>query len=381
MMKRKIRMGMVGGGPGSFIGGVHRMAARLDGRIEFACGAFSRNPELNRSMAKELFIPESKCYSSFAEMYEKEKQLPPGERMDFVAIATPNVTHFDAAMGALENGFHVMCDKPMTYTLDQAMKLRDKVRETGLVFALMHNYSAYPMVRQAKEMIAAGKIGKLRKIIAEYDLGWLAAPNAGKQAAWRCDPKQSGIAACTGDIGTHAEHLLEFISGLRITDLCADLSTFVEGRKLDDDGTILLRFDNGARGVIEISEVASGEENQFKVRFYGTEGSLEWFQQQPENLIFRSNSAPMMVYRRSWAEFCPDLACDTRLPAGHPEGFIEAFANIYSDFAKAIEAHDEGRAYTPSFPTVDDGVRGMNFITTVVKSSKSDSKWTPLEKI
>ena len=369
-MNRKLRMGMVGGGPGAFIGGVHRAAARLDGKIDLVCGAFSTKPENNKAMAAELFLPEEKCYNSYKEMFEKESQLPEGERMDFVAVTTPNSTHFPIAMAALEHGFHVVCEKPMTFTLDEAIALRNKVRETGLVFALMHNYSAYPMIRQMKKMIADGKIGTLRKIVATYDLGWLAAPNAGKQATWRIDPKFSGAAACVGDIGTHAEQLIEFTTGLKITELAADLATFVEGRTLDDDATILLRFNNGAKGVIECSEVACGEENQFKLRVYGSEGSFEWSQQEPENLILRTNDAAMKTLRRGWAELDPSVQAMVRLPAGHPEGFFEAFANIYNEFATAVAAKMDGTEYAGLFPTEDAGVRGMNFIETVVSSAK-----------
>ena len=377
-MKRKIKMGMVGGGPGAFIGGVHRAAARLDGLIDVVCGAFSQDPAKSKSMAGELFIPESRCYGDYMEMFDRELQLPVGERMDFVAITTPNAFHFKIAMEALKRGFHVLCDKPMTLSLAEAKELRERVRETNLLFCLMHNYSGYPMVRQAKIMVGEGKLGKIRKVVVEYDLGWLAAPNAGKQALWRCDPRFSGICACIGDIGTHAEHLAGYITGLKITELCADLSTFVEGRQLDDDGTVLLRFDSGARGVIEACEVASGEENQFKIRIYGSTGSLEWSQQTPESLIWRSNDQAMRVLRRSWAEMDPSVLSCCRLPAGHPEGFIEAFANIYTDFAKASNARNTGVDYTPSYPTVDDGVGGMAFIETVFKSHNSDQKWTPM---
>lgn len=372
---------MVGGGPGAFIGGVHRAAARLDGKIDLVCGAFSTKPENNKAMAAELFLPEEKCYNSYKEMFEKESQLPEGERMDFVAVTTPNSTHFPIAMAALEHGFHVVCEKPMTFTLDEAIALRNKVRETGLVFALMHNYSAYPMIRQMKKMIADGKIGTLRKIVATYDLGWLAAPNAGKQATWRIDPKFSGAAACVGDIGTHAEQLIEFTTGLKITELAADLATFVEGRTLDDDATILLRFNNGAKGVIECSEVACGEENQFKLRVYGSEGSFEWSQQEPENLILRTNDAAMKTLRRGWAELDPSVQAMVRLPAGHPEGFFEAFANIYNEFATAVAAKMDGTEYAGLFPTEDAGVRGMNFIETVVSSAKQNGAWMALKDL
>lgn len=380
-MKRKLRMGMVGGGPGAFIGGVHRAAARLDGKIELVCGAFSTKPENNKAMASELFLPEEKCYNSYQEMFEAESRLPEGERMDFVAVTTPNSTHFPIAMAALEHGFHVICEKPMTFTLEEALALRDKVRETGLVFALMHNYSAYPMIRQMKKMIEDGKIGTLRKIVATYDLGWLASPNAGKQATWRVDPKFSGAAACVGDIGTHAEQLIEFTTGLKITELAADLATFVDGRTLDDDATIMLRFYNGAKGVIECSEVACGEENQFKLRVYGSEGSFEWSQQEPENLIMRTNDAAMKTLRRGWAELDPSVQAMVRLPAGHPEGFFEAFANIYNEFASAVAAKMDGTEYAGLFPTEEAGVRGMNFIASVVSSAKQNGAWVTLKDL
>jgi predicted dehydrogenase len=371
-------MGMVGGGPGAFIGAVHRAAARLDGKIELVCGAFSTNAQSNKSMASELFIPEEKCYDTYMEMFESESKLPLGERMDFVAITTPNATHFEIAMAALEHGFHVVCEKPMTLNLEQALILRDKVKETGLVFALMHNYSAYPMVRQMKAMIEKGTLGKLRKIVASYDLGWLAAPNAGKQATWRVNPKFSGAAACVGDIGTHAEQLIEFTTGMKIAEVSADLATFVEGRLLDDDATVMLRFANGAKGVIELSEVACGEENQFKLRVYGSEGCLEWSQQEPENLVLKTNDNAMKTLRRGWAELDDSVKALIRLPAGHPEGFFEAFANIYTDFANAVAAKMDGREYAGMFPTEEAGVRGMNFIEKVVQSSRENGKWLAL---
>ncbi len=378
-MKRRIRMGMVGGGPGAFIGGVHRVAARFDGQIELVCGAFSQDAAKNKSMAAELFLPEEKCYPDYKTMIETESKLPEGERMDFISITTPNNTHFDIAMAALDHGFHVVCEKPMTLTSEQAKKLQAKVKETGLVFVLMHNYSAYPMIRQMRKMIADGVLGDLRKIVASYDLGWLAAPNAGKQAVWRTNPKFSGIAACVGDIGTHAEQLIEFTTGLKIAELAADLATFVEGRTLDDDATIMLRMSNGSKGVIELSEVACGEENQFKLRVYGSLGCLEWSQQSPENLCLKTNDAPMKIIRRGWAGMDDDIKGMVRLPAGHPEGFLEAFANIYADFTKAFIAYKEGKVYNGAYPTVEDGVREMVFIEKVVESSKNNGAWTKVE--
>ena len=375
-MKRRIRMGMVGGGPGAFIGGVHRVAARFDGQIELVCGVFSQDEAKNKSMADELFLPVEKCYPDYKTMIEKESQLPEGERMDFLSITTPNNTHFEIAMAALEHGFHVVCEKPMTLTSEQAKQLKAKVQETGLVFVLMHNYSAYPMVRQMRKMIADGVLGDLRKIVASYDLGWLAAPNAGKQAVWRTNPKFSGIAACVGDIGTHAEQLIEFTTGLKIAELAADMATFVEGRTLDDDATIMLRMNNGAKGVIELSEVASGEENQFKLRVYGSLGCLEWSQQTPESLSLKTNDAPMKIIRRGWAGMDDDIKGMIRLPAGHPEGFLEAFANIYADFTKAFLAYKEGKVYDGCYPDVEAGVREMVFIEKVVESAKNNGAWT-----
>lgn len=378
-MKRRVRMGMVGGGPGAFIGGVHRMAARLDGKIELVCGAFSRDPEKSRGMAKELFLPEERCYPDFATMFAREAALPEGERMDFVAIVTPNNVHYPAASAALGSGFHVVCDKPMTYTLDEARALLDEVTASGRLFMLTHNYSAFPMVRQMRKLVADGELGAVRKVVAEYDLGWLAAENAGKQAAWRVDPAQSGKAACVGDIGTHAEHLIEFVTGLRIESVCADLSTFVPGRRLDDDASILLRLENGARGVIEASEVATGEENQFSLRVYGQKASLTWWQQKPEELVWRTNDGPMRILRRSWVGMDESLVPLTRLPAGHPEGFIEAFANLYSAFADAVADVWAGR--TPpadAFPGAEAGWRGMSFVNAVVESSAADARWTPV---
>ena len=380
-MQRKLKMGMAGGGPGAFIGEVHRIASRLDGKIELVCGTFSTDPEKNRSMAEKLFLPEGKCYPDYETMFREESRLPEGERMDFVAVTTPNVTHFRIASAALEHGFHVVCEKPVTWNLEEALRLQELVRETGLIFALMHNYSAYPMIRQMRRMIETGKIGYIRKVVASYDLGWLAAPNAGKQARWRVNPQFSGIAACVGDIGTHAEHLIEFVTGLKISELSADLSTFVTGRVMDDDASILLHFENGAKGIIELSEVACGEENRFNLRVYGSDGCLEWNQQTPENLIWKSNDTPMRVLRRGWAGIDDAVNKLSRLPAGHPEGFIEAFANIYNEFAEALYARMEGRDYKGLFPSVDSGVRGMNFIENAVRSSENHGQWRKLNLI
>ncbi|MDD3116941.1 MAG: Gfo/Idh/MocA family oxidoreductase [Victivallaceae bacterium] len=380
-MKRKIRMGMVGGGPGAFIGAVHRAAARLDGKIDLVCGAFSSSHEKGLKTSNELFLPENRCYPDYETMFEYENDLPESERIDCVAIVTPNHTHFDIAMKALENGFHVICDKPMTVNLTQAKALAEKVKATGLIFCLTHNYTAYPMIKQAKAMIESGEIGEIRKVITEYPQGWLASAieDTNKQAGWRVDPAKTGISCCMADIGSHAENLTEYISGLKITELCADLGTFVLGRNLDDDGSVLLRFDNGARGIIFASQIATGEENALKIRIYGTRGAIEWAQESPETLLLKYNDKPRQLLRRGWsgAEVANELS---RLPAGHPEGFIEAFANIYSAFANAIIARvDFDDKFIPDFPSVDDGVRGVAFIEAVVASSKSPDKWLRFE--
>lgn len=367
---------MVGGGPGAFIGGVHRTAARLDGKIELVCGAFSSDPAKSKAMAEELFLPAGRCYDSYDAMFAAESKLPPGERMDFVSIVTPNVRHFDIAMKALEHGFHVVCDKPMTFNFEQAQTLHKKVRESGLLFCVMYNYTAYPMVKQAKAMVASGVFGELRKIIVEYSLGWLAAPNAGKQATWRVDPKQAGGTACMGDIGTHSENLIHYVTGLEVDTLCSDLSTFVEGRSLDDDGSVLMRFKGGAKGIIHASEVYTGEENRFSLKVCGAKGSFVWNQETPDELTVKTNDAPMQTLRRGWAGNVPEIGKFIRIPAGHPEGFLEAFANIYSEFANAVDARLNGKSYQADFPTADDGLQGMLFLKRVIESSKSDVKWT-----
>jgi len=381
-MSRKIRMGMVGGGRGAFIGAVHRMAAALDGEIELVCGAFSSNPKKSKLSGKDLYLPKDRVYGSYAEMIEKEKTLPEGVRMDFISIVTPNHVHFGPAKMALENGFHVVCDKPLSFNMKEAKALSKLVKKTGLIFALTHNYTGYPMVKQAKMMVQKGKIGKVRKVVVEYPQGWLSTfleKSDQKQAAWRTDPKRSGIAGAMGDIGTHAENLAEYITGLKIKRMCADLSIIVEGRKLDDDGNVLLEFENGAKGILFASQISAGEENNLKIRIYGEKAGLEWCQQEPNTLWVKWLDKPMEMLRTGVGNLYPESAAHTRLPAGHPEGYLEAFANIYRNFAKCVQARIAGKKpnklYT-DFPTVDDGVRGMHFIEKVVASSKSKQKWT-----
>lgn len=378
-MKRKIRMGMVGGGADGFIGAVHRMAAQIDSQIELVCGAFSSNAEKSKSFGKSLFLSDDRAYRSFEEMILKESQLDVSIRMDFVAIVTPNHLHFAPAKLALENGFHVICDKPVTFDLEQALELQKLVKQTGLIFALTHNYTGYPMVKQARKMVRENQLGKIRKIIVEYPQGWMATrieESGQKQASWRTDPTKAGIACAMGDIGTHAENLAEYITGLKITELCADLTSFVEGRVLEDDGNILVHFDNGAKGILHCSQISVGEENALNIRIYGEKGGLEWHQQEPNTLIVKWLDKPTEHYRTGGNYLTAIAQAATRLPAGHPEGYLEAFANIYLNFAKAINERLMGNiANNFDFPTIADGVRGMQFINKVVESNATNQKW------
>ncbi len=387
-MKRKLRMGMVGGGKDAFIGAIHRIAANMDGLIELCCGALSINPEIAKDSGQSLFLPEDRIYLTYDEMIKKESQLPAEKRIDFITIVTPNFAHFAPAMMALENGFNVVIEKPMTFTLDEAKQLKKKVEETGLILCLTHTYSGYPMVKQAKQMIKNGALGKIRKVWVEYPQGWLSKlteREGNAQAAWRTDPKKSGKSGCMGDIGTHAAHLAEYISGLKITHLCADLKVMVEGRALDDDGNVLLRFDNGATGVLMASQVAAGEENALKIRVYGEKGAVEWAQQEPNTLIVKWLDQPTQILRAggNYGDRLSSYAThNCRTPGGHPEGYLEAFGNIYKNFATTLSAKIEGKEPPKEaldFPGADDGVRGMAFIDNVVKSNESLEKWTFFE--
>ncbi len=374
-------MGMVGGGRGAFIGAVHRMAAALDGQIELVCGAFSSDPEKSKASGKDLYLPSDRVYGSYEEMIEKEKALPEGERMDFISIVTPNHVHHGPAKLALENGFHVVCDKPLAFSMEEAAELELLVEKTGLLFALTHNYTGYPMVKQARAMVQNGDLGVIRKIVVEYPQGWLSTKleaTEQKQASWRTDPSRSGIAGAMGDIGTHAENLAEYITGLQISELCADLTTFVEGRPLDDDGNVLLRFNNGAKGVLHASQISAGEENDLNIRVYGTKAGLEWRQMEPNTLIVKWLDKAKEVYRTGVGDLYPVAQAHTRIPAGHPEGYLEAFANIYRNFAYCLQARLQGKdpdSVYQDFPTVSDGVRGMLFIQRSVESSESKEKW------
>jgi predicted dehydrogenase len=380
-MTQKLKMGMVGGGRDAFIGGVHRMAARLDGRIELVAGAFSSDAAKSRASGEDLGLDPSRVYPDYETMAAAEAKLPESERIDFVSIVTPNHVHFPPAKTFLEAGFHVVCDKPMTYDLAEAKALRDLVKSTGKVFALTHNYTGYPMVKEARELIRNGDLGKILKVVAEYPQGWLIQPidaEGQKQAAWRTDPSKTGASSCIGDIGTHAENLGRYITGLEIDELCADFTTFVPGRRLEDDGNLLVRYQGGARGVLYASQVSVGEENDLSVRVYGTKASLEWHQEHPNELTVKYPDAPRKIYRRG-NSYVSDIAKRfTRLPFGHPEAFIEAFANIYLEAARAIEAVKEGKSIPADvdYPTVEDGVLGMAFIATAVASAKNGSTWT-----
>ncbi len=380
-MKRKIKMGMVGGGTGAFIGEVHRMAARLDGYIDLVCGAFSSNPKKSKASGKALFLPADRVYKSYYEMFQQEALLPEGERMDFVSIVTPNHLHFEPAKLALQSGFHVVCDKPVTFNLEEAKELKKIINKEQRLFALTHNYTGYPMVKEAKAMVVADRLGKLRRCIVEYPQGWLSTrleATGQKQADWRTDPKKSGKAGAIGDIGTHAENLLAYITGLEITHVCADLNTFVKGRKLDDDGAILLKLEDGAKAILLASQIAAGEENNLRIRIYGEKGGLDWSQQNPNTLYYRTLNKSMQVLRTGVGQQAKTTQAAIRIPAGHPEGFLEAFANIYKNFALTISQHLEGKklkAINTDFPTIDDGIRGMRFIDRVVASAQSDQKW------
>ena len=384
-MNRKLRMGMVGGGKDAFIGAIHRLAANMDGLIEVCCGALSINPDIAKDSGRSLFLPEDRIYLNYEEMITKESQLPADKRMDFVTIVTPNFAHFAPAMMALDHGFHVVIEKPIAFTLDEARQLHQKVQETGLILCLTHTYSGYPMVKQARAMVAAGVLGKIRKVWVEYPQGWLSKLSereGNAQAAWRTDPKKSGKAGAMGDIGTHAAHLAEYITGAEITHLCADLNALVEGRLLDDDGNVLLRMSNGARGVLMASQVAAGEENALKIRVYGEKGGLEWAQHEPNTLLVKWLDQPTQILRAggNYGDRLSSFAThNCRTPGGHPEGYLEAFANIYRNFALTLSARIDGTTPTAEmldFPNTNDGLRGMAFIDNVVASAASDVKWT-----
>jgi predicted dehydrogenase len=376
-------MGMIGGGPGAFIGAVHRIAANMDGEIELVCGAFSSDPKKSKQAGEQLYLPSDRVYGSYKEMIKSEAKLSANERMDFVSIVTPNHVHFEPAKLALENGFHVVLDKPMTFTLKEAKELKEIVKKTGNLLCLTHTYTGYPMIKQAKQVVKSGVLGKIRKVYVEYPQGWLSTFLEGsdqKQAAWRTDPKRSGIAGCMGDIGTHAFNMAEYVSGLKVTKICADLNIVVKGRKLDDDGAVLMKFDNGASAVLFASQIAAGEENNVKVRVYGEKGGVEWQQNDANTLVVKWLDKPAEILRAggNYPYLSSFALHNCRTPGGHPEGYLEAFANHYRNFALCVKAKMDKKRPEPEwldYPGVDEGVRGMAFIENVVASGKTKEKW------
>lgn len=384
-LNRKLRMGMVGGGRGAFIGSVHRMAAALDGKIELVAGAFSSDPEKSRLSGEDFMLAPSRVYSSYQEMAEKEAALPEDERIDFVSIVARNDLHYDVSKTFIEAGFNVICEKPLAFSHEQGVQLAEVVEASGKVFALTHNYTGYPMVKEAKAMVADGKLGRILKIVAEYPQGYaitaLKDEEDGAISNWRMDPGVSGVSNCMGDIGSHAENLARYITGLEIDELAAELTTFISGRPLDDDGNLLIRYKGGAKGVLYASQISTGDENNLNIRVYGTEASLEWHQEHPNELIVKFAEQPRQIHRRGNVyngEVCGKY---TRLPFGHPEAFIEAFANVYLGAAEAIADEVSGTYTGPDgydFPTVADGVEGMAFIEAAVNSSKNNAAWTKL---
>ncbi len=367
-----IRLGMVGGGKDAFIGGVHRIAARLDGTYRLVAGALSSTPDKARASGEALGLP--RVYDDWASMLAGERALPEDERIEAVSVVTPNHVHHPVAKAFADAGIHVICDKPLAVNAGQADELVRTTDASGVVFGVTYNYTGYPMVRQARAMVRDGRLGELRKVIIEYNQGWLAdaLENEGvKQAEWRTDPARSGAAGAIGDIGSHAENLVSTVTGLELEAICADLTTFVPGRRLDDDGNLLLRFRGGARGVLIASQVQVGDENDLRLRVYGSDGALTWHQEQPNRLWFAPNGAPPQLLTRNGPGLHGDALAAARIPPGHPEGYLEAFANVYAEIASAI------RGGTGDFPTVRDGARGVRFIETTVASAASDAKWTP----
>lgn len=384
-LNRKVRYGMVGGGPGAFIGEVHRMAAALDGKIELVAGSFSSDPQKTRKMGEQLHLADERLYSSFKEMARKESELPEDKRIDFVTVATPNHLHFDVCKVFIEAGINVVCDKPMTNTTEEAEELCNLVEKHNVIFALTHNYTGYPMVKEARRMVRNGRLGNLRKVVVEYPQGWLAEPiereGENKQAAWRTDPDRAGVSSVVADIGSHAENLVEYITGLKLKELYADIHTFVEGRQLEDDANMLVHYEKGVRGVLYSSQISIGEENDLSIRIYGDEASLEWHQESPNYLHVKYPDRPEEIYKRGNPYLSEEANFGNRIPPGHPEGFIEAFANIYSNVADTIAARINGVEPDPKtldFPTVYDGAVGVHFIHKAIESGKK-REWVEMD--
>jgi predicted dehydrogenase len=384
-LTRKLKFGMIGGGRDAFIGAVHRRAAIADGQTEFVAGALSGSPEKARLSGRDLLLAVDRTYDTWPEMLEKESALPVGERIDFVSIVTPNHLHFEPALAFTQAGFNVVLDKPMVHTVEQAQTLIDAVERDQTVFGITYTYNGYPMVKEARHWVQSGKLGQIRRVVVEYPQGWLAEKiedQNHKQAEWRTDPARSGPAGALGDIGTHCENLLSYITGLKIEALAADVTAFVSGRRLDDDLSVLLRLQGGAKGILWVSQVAAGEENQLTIRIYGTQGNLMWNQEKPDYLRFSPLDGPAQILSRGNDYLSEAARRAAQLPFGHPEGFQDAFSNVYRNIAATIRARLAGVAPTPlelDFPTVYDGARGIKFIEKVIESSHSDQKWLPFD--
>lgn len=384
ILDRKIRYGMVGGGPGAFIGEVHRMAAALDGKIELVAGSFSSDPQKSEQMGRQLHLSPDRVYDSFTKMAEQEAKLPEGKRIDFVTVATPNHLHYKVCKAFIEQGIHVVCDKPMTNTIENAEDLCRLVDKHEVIFGLTHNYTGYPMVKEARRMVAEGKLGTLRKVVVEYPQGWLFEPieqEGAKQAVWRTDPDRAGVSSVVADIGSHAENLVEYITGQRLKELYADIHTFVEGRALEDDANMLVHYEDGLRGILYASQISVGEENDFNIRLYGDKAALEWHQETPSYLHLKYPDKPEEIYKRGNPYLSEQANFGNRIPPGHPEGFIEAFANIYSNVADTIACRIEGREPDPKmldFPSVHDGAVGVHFIHKAIESGKK-REWVDMQ--
>jgi len=384
MTVRKLRYAMVGGGQGAFIGAVHRKAMALDGQMELVAGALSSDPERALASGRELGLADGRSHGRWQDLLADELKRPAHERIDFVSIVTPNHVHFPVAHAFAEAGIHVVCDKPLVHSSEEARALERAAHRSGCVFGVTYNYTGYPMVREARELVAKGLIGELRKVIVEYNQGWLATnleATGQKQADWRTDPARSGLAGAIGDIGSHAENLVATVTGLELESICADLTTFVPGRRLDDDGNVLLRFTNGARGVLIASQIEVGCENDLRLRVFGTQGTLTWHQEEPNRLVHQPIDGPARVLTRGSPWLGEAARRATRLPTGHPEAFLEAFANVYLGVAADIRAVQAGQVPDPleaDYPRLADGVRGVRFIEKVVESAASQAKWTPI---